>query len=253
MAAGDLPFPDHFSSVAASYARFRPDYPPALFAWVAGLPARRRRAWDCGTGNGQAAHGLAAWFREVVATDPSREQLARARPHPGVVFRPGRAEASGLPAASVDLVAAAQAAHWFDPAGFAAEVRRVLAPGGAVAVWVYERVRVDAAVDRVVDRYYHDVVGPFWPPQRRRVEAGYQDLPFPFREVPAPPFEIRVRWTFARFAGYLATWSAARRWSEAHGGDPVDAVRDELLAAWGGAERVRRASWRLRVRAGVPG
>ena len=63
------PFADHFSGVAADYARSRPRYNDDLFAWLATLPARRERAWDVGTGSGQAALGLARHFTAVVASD----------------------------------------------------------------------------------------------------------------------------------------------------------------------------------------
>ena len=242
---------DHFSSVAEGYARHRPGYPAALFAWLADLPARRRLAWDAGTGSGQAAVGLAEHFERVVAVDPALAQVARARRHPRVAYRVAAAEASGLPDAAVDLAVAAQAVHWFDLGAYWREVGRVLAPGGAVAVWTYSSVAVTPAVDAVVEVYYHRIVGPFWPAERRVVEDGYRDLPFPFAEVEAPEMAMEEGWDLARFAGYLATWSASRRWSEAHGGaDPVARVGEDLAAAWCGARRRHAVRWRLGVRAG---
>ena len=58
-----MSFKDHFSGHAADYASFRPGYPPELFDFVAALPRRRGTAWDCGTGSGQAAVGLARSVR----------------------------------------------------------------------------------------------------------------------------------------------------------------------------------------------
>ena len=243
-------FPDHFSAVAAGYARHRPTYPEELFAWLATLPRRRRRAWDCGTGSGQAAVALAGWFEAVEATDAAPAQLARARPHPRVRYRAAAGEASGLADASVDLVTVAQAVHWFDHARFWPEVRRVLAPGGAVAVWTYDLARVSPAVDAVVDRYYR-LLDAWWPPQRALVEGAYRGLPFPFAELAPPAFAMRAEWDLERFAGYLATWSAARRWSAAHGGsDAIDEVAAALRAAWGHSGRTRTVTWPLTVRAG---
>src|SRR5512144_1205793 len=117
-------FSDHFSKTAAAYASFRPDYPPALVAWVASVAPARERAWDCATGNGQAARLLAAHFREVVATDASEAQLREATPHPNVTYAVARAEQSGLPDASCDLVTVAQALHWFELPRFYAEAKR---------------------------------------------------------------------------------------------------------------------------------
>lgn len=68
-------FGDHFSAQAKQYAAFRPTYPPELVAYLAQLAPGRELAWDCGTGQGQAARLLAAEFRQVVATDASAAQL----------------------------------------------------------------------------------------------------------------------------------------------------------------------------------
>lgn len=244
-------FPDHFSPLAARYAAVRPTYPAELFDWLATLPARRGRAWDVGTGSGQAAVALGERFAEVIATDAAEAQLAEAAPHPRVRYRRAAAEESRLDDASVDLVTVAQAVHWFELDRFYAEVRRVLAPGGAVAVWCYLGVNLSAAIDRVVAHYYHDVVGPYWPPERAAVEDAYRSLPFPFAEIPAPAFRIRQRWDLARFAGYLGTWSASRHWSDAHGGaDPLAEIAADLAAAWGDAGEEREIVWPLGLRAG---
>lgn len=244
-------FSDHFSPLADRYAALRPTYPLELFAWLATLPAQRDLAWDAGTGSGQAAVALAEHFAEIVATDAAAAQLAQARPHPQVSYRRAAAEESGLADASVDLVTVAQAVHWFDLDRFYAEVRRVLAPGGAVAVWCYLGVTLAPEIDRVIEHYYREVVGPYWPPERAAVEDGYRSLPFPFAEVAAPAFHIRLRWDLARFAGYLGTWSASRHWSDAHGGaDPLAEIAADLAAAWGDPMEEREVEWPLGLRVG---
>src|SRR5262245_41335163 len=129
-----MTFHDHFSTRASIYARARPSYPPSLFAELATLAPGHRLAWDCGTGNGQAARGLATHFDQVVATDPSAPQLAQAPPHPKIEFRLAEERDCGLPPRSVDLATAAQAAHWFDLQAYYAEARRVLRPGGVIAI-----------------------------------------------------------------------------------------------------------------------
>jgi SAM-dependent methyltransferase len=249
--APSLTFPDHFSASSSDYARYRPDYPDSLFAYLADLAAQRRRAWDCATGSGQAALGLSRHFEEVIATDASERQIANARPRRRVRYRVAAAEDSGLDAESIDLVTVAQAVHWFDLGRFWREVRRVLVPGGGVvAVWCYDLVSVDAEVDRVVDRLYRVVVGPYWPPERALVEAGYGTIEFPFAEQTPPAFRMEKRWALDDFAGYLRTWSAAKRYREAVGGDPIDVVRADLLRAWGVPGRVRRIFWTLALRVG---
>jgi len=245
-----MTFKDHFSAHAKAYASSRPGYPRDLVAAVVRLPRERRLALDCGTGNGQAALGLAESFERVVATDPSAAQLAHATPHPRVEYRVAPAEASGLPDASVDLVTAAQAFHWFDFDRFFAEVKRVLAPGGAVALWTYNLVRVDPAVDAQVDRLAHDVAAPYWPPERHWVDDEYRTVPFPFAEVAIPPFAHEEHWDLEHLVAYLRTWSATARYIQEKGADPLDEIWDDLVAAWGEPERVRPVVWPLYLRAG---
>ena len=60
--AGVKPFTDHFSQLAASYAQFRPQYPGALYDWIAAQCAARERAWDCACGSGQATLALAELY-----------------------------------------------------------------------------------------------------------------------------------------------------------------------------------------------
>jgi SAM-dependent methyltransferase len=242
-----MTFHDHFSARAAEYARFRPHYPDALFDWLAARAPARRLALDCATGNGQAAVKLARHFARVVATDPSEEQLRYAGAAAGVEYRRAVAHESGLPAAGADLVTIAQALHWVDRPAFYAEVRRVLAPGGVVAAWCYSLMRCGCAADELVDRFYHDVVGSHWPPERRHTEDGYRSLEFPFAEVAAPPFEMRAAMTLDDLAGYLGTWSATQRYRAATGRDPVPSLVEDVRPVWGdGPREVRWPLW-LRV------
>jgi SAM-dependent methyltransferase len=244
-------FKDHFSGYAADYAAHRPGYPPVLFERLAALPRRHALALDCATGNGQAATGLAEHFDRVLAIDASTAQLANAVPHPRVEYREGRAEHTGVESGTVDLVCAGQAVHWFDLEGFYAEARRVLAPGGAVAVFTYNLVRVDPGFDRVVDRLAYEVVGAYWPPERRWVDEEYRTLPFPFAEVAVAPLEHHLEWDLGRLLLYFGTWSATQRYRKANGHDPVLLLQDELTAAWGGdPAQPRRVRWPIFIRAG---
>src|SRR6266568_6165743 len=179
-------FPDHFSGVSAGYAAFRPRYPDALFDFLADAAPARDAAWDCATGNGQAAIGLAHHFPRVIATDASEAQIAHATPDPRVTYRVAPAEASGLDDRSVDLVTAAQALHWFDRPKFWAEARRVLRPRGVVAVWTYLLFEIAPEIDAIIREFYSDVVGPFWPPERHITEERYRTIEFPFAEFAAP-------------------------------------------------------------------
>jgi SAM-dependent methyltransferase len=232
-----MSFKDHFSTQAAVYAKARPHYPPALFAELARLAPGHGLAWDCGTGNGQAAVALAAHFDRVVATEPSSAQLAQAVAHPRVSYHAFAESAPVLADQSVDLVTAAQAAHWFDLGIFYPEVRRVVRPGGLLAIWNYGLCTISPEIDRVVTHFYSETVGPYWPPERKHAETAYRLLDFPFPEMPLPALNLEVVWTAEEFATYLRTWSAVARFIKAQGHDPVTDLLSELVRAWGPAAR----------------
>ena len=245
-------FQDHFSARAAGYAAYRPSYPAALFEWLAELSPGREAAWDCATGSGQAALGLAPYFRRVVATDASVSQLAHAKAAAGIEYRVAPAESSGLPDRSVDLVTVAQALHWLDRPRFYAEVGRVLRPGGLLACWMYNLIEVTAEFDRLVGRFYTEVVGPFWPGNRVLVDQGYRTVEFPSPELAPPRFEMTEEWTLDHVVGYLGTWSAVTRYLEAKGHDPVALIVPELKAVWGDPGRTRTVRWPLSLRVARP-
>ena len=241
-------FKDHFSTTAAAYGRFRPGYPEALFAHLAALAPARELAWDCGCGNGQASLGLAEHFAAVAASDPSAEQIANATPHPKVTYAVARAEASGLPSASLDLILAAQAAHWFDHDAFHAEVRRVAKPGALLALVTYGRLEIAPRIDGLLRVYHDETIGPYWPPERWIAVGGYRDLPFPFPELEAPEMALETDWSLEQLMGYLGTWSALAPYRAATGEDPLPGIAAALAEVWGGAERTRCVRWPLAMR-----
>ena len=253
-----MAFKDHFSRQSAAYSRYRPDYPPELIDWIASQTPDRRLAVDCATGNGQAALSLAGRFDLVVALDGSLEQLRSATPRPNLAYVAAVAERLPIRDHTASLVTAAQAAHWFDFGRFHAECRRVLVPGGVVAAWTYGKFRLDdagggssEAVEAVIDDFYENIVGAFWPPERRYVELGYRTLPFPWREVAAPEFALETSWDLERVLGYLGSWSAVQRYRDHHGRDPLQSLRAALESAWGGAG-IRRLRWPVHMRVGFP-
>jgi hypothetical protein len=148
-------------------------------------------------------------------------------------------------------VTVAQALHWFDHARFYAEVRRVLKPGGLVAAWTYSDCTTgDAALDRVKDRLYIDLTGPYWPPERVHVEAGYRTLPFPFDEIAVPEFAMIAHWNPEQFLAYLRSWSASQRYRKDKNQDPVALIEPDLRSAWDDPARVREVRWQFHLRVG---
>ena len=243
-----MSFKDHFSRQAGAYGLYRPRYPPELAAHLASLAPTRALALDVATGNGQAALDLAEHFTLVLASDASASQLAHATPHPRIRYLRHAAERIPLAAGVADLLVAAQAAHWFDLPRFYAEARRVLRPGGVVALWTYELPRVDPEIDRAIDTFYTEVVGRYWPPERRYVEEGYRTLPFPLGELPTPAFAFVTEWTREHAIRYLGTWSAVERYRAAEGRDPLPAAEATLGPLWPeGAVRSVRFPIHLRL------
>jgi SAM-dependent methyltransferase len=242
-----MTFADHFSQVAARYAAYRPHYPAALVDALAARADTSGVAWDVGCGSGQLSVALAERFARVIATDPAQAQLDEAVPHPRVEYRRASAEDSGLPAASVALVVAAQAAHWFDWPRFVAEAARVAAPGALVALVSYGILVVDGAAGAEISRYYHEVAGPYWPPGRQHVENGYRDLVMPWPAVEAPSIDMTAAWTRDELVGYVSSWSATARLVEREGPGPFDALRAALAAAWPDNEP-RLVRWPLTLR-----
>jgi SAM-dependent methyltransferase len=241
-------FPDHFSGTAASYASYRPRYPASLFAWLAGLAPRRDHAWDCGTGSGQAAEGLAAHFDHVTATDPSVAQLLHAPRVDRVAYVAMTAEQAALTSRAAALVTVAQALHWFEREAFYREVDRVLRAGGVLAVWSYALASIDPQIDSVLERFSSVIVGPYWPRERSLVDSGYRSIALPFPELSPPAFAMEADWDLHQLGGYLTTWSAVNRYRAERREDPVPAVIRAVAELWENPDESRRIRWPLTLR-----
>jgi len=245
---------DHFKSVARYYGEFRPRYPARLFDLIAQECSQHNLAWDCATGSGQAAIALANLFTTVVATDASAAQLGASEPHPSITYRCAPAEASGLDTASVDAITVAQALHWFPLDAFFQECERVLKPEGILAVWTYGLMHSDdEVVTDVVHHYYHNIVGPYWPPERQLVDEAYGSIQLPFEELSLPKLELNPlileqRWDQEQLIGYLRSWSASGYFEDATGDDPITTIRSRLDTSWGDPMKKRVIRWPLTLR-----
>jgi SAM-dependent methyltransferase len=243
-------FEDHFSKQSEIYAQYRPQYPDEIYAYLASISSGLSLAWDCGTGNGQAAIGLAKHFDKVYATDASAEQISRAYPHEKVEYAVEPAEHVSLPSSSTDLVTVAVAIHWFNFDEFYREVKRVLKPNGILAAWTYNLTEITPEIDQLIQQLSNEILGDFWPQRIRLIEEGYQTLPFPFEEIDPPTFVMDVNWDLNQFAGYLNSWSATQRYRAEKGHHPLERIWPKLTTAWGDENEPRLIRWPLHFRIG---
>ncbi|KAL6076108.1 Class I SAM-dependent methyltransferase [Balamuthia mandrillaris] len=248
-----------FTTQAVDYARFRPDYPPQLFRTLfdfmkkedeaeATPPMGQRGdeaeekyqrvgalAVDVGCGTGQVAKVLAAHFDRVIGVDPSAKQLQAAEEAENITYLEGLSESLPfIESHTVDLLASAQAAHWFDLPRFYKEAKRVLKPGGTVALWGYSLCSLDnAEADEILRDYHFNVLGPYWEKQRQLVDNKYVHIQLPFAQSQRVEFLMKKEMTFEEFIGYLGTWSALKTMRErnqfAPEQDPLHLLRRRLL------------------------
>jgi ubiquinone/menaquinone biosynthesis C-methylase UbiE len=134
---------------------------------------------------------LARHFGQVIATDESGEMIAQAPRDLRITYWVAEAEDCGIEDHLVDLVTVASAIHWFDLDRFYAEVRRVVKPGGVIAAWTYYTPVFGSAIDAVISRLVHDVLGAYWDKRLHYVVDEFHDLPFPFEPIEAPPLSDR--------------------------------------------------------------
>ncbi len=240
-----------FDQGGQAYARFRPEYPLELARFLALAAPGRLLAVDVGCGSGQLTTQLAAHFDSVLGVDPSGDQILNAAVHARVQYV--RASAEQLPVAdhSAQLITAAQAAHWFDLPRFYDEVRRIAGSGAVLALISYGVPRLDAQLDRRFSTFYWQEIGPFWPVQRRLVDDGYVDLPFPFSALAAPTLVLHKAWRLADLLGYIATWSAVRRAHEAGCEAILQGFASDLAALWGDPMGTRAIRWPIHMRLGA--
>lgn len=245
-----MAFLDLFSENADLYATARPRYPEELFTFIAALAPARSRAWDCGTGNGQAAVSLAEHFAEVVATDPSEEQIAHATRVGNIRYSVQSAEETDLVDRSIDAICVAQALHWFEFKPFFAEVRRVAVPGAIFIAWGYDWFSVSPEFDTVFRKSILDVVAPYWALQNQILWTGYANVPLTFPRLPTPEFRILARWDLHQLLAYVHTWSATRRCIAALGTGFFEIAGEKLAPLWGNPGEVRAVSMPLHLLAG---
>lgn len=238
---------DLFSRDPVSYASYRPKYPDELFQFLSEICEERNLAWDCATGNGQAASGLSEYFERVVGTDISKAQLKNAIQKPNVTYSLSGTK-SHLLDNSADLVTVAQALHWLPLNDFYNEVKRVGKKSGIIAAWCYQLPRTNEEIDAIIDHFYEDTLKDCWADARKEVDDGYSNISFPFRKITSPDFHIIVKWKPGQLTGYINTWSALPTYIARYGIDPIPALYNMLQRNWGSeAEITFKFSLRVKI------
>lgn len=223
---------DNFSKQSDLYAKYRPVYPQALYSFLMSLVEHKNVAWDCATGNGQVANELANYFDTVYATDISEQQIKNADQKDNVIYRVERAESTSFDNNRFDLITVAQAIHWFNFERFYQEVNRTIKQHGVLAVIGYGLLKIDPSTDKIINHFYHNIIGPYWDKERKFIDEYYQTIPFPFKEITSPQISNYLDWTRDELLGYLETWSAVQHYKKSENSNPLDFMSEKLKKAW---------------------
>ena len=228
---------DLFSNQSDLYARYRPGYPKELFDYIVSFVKERNIAWDCATGNGQAAVMLAGHFKKVIATDISAAQIEKAVRKENIEYLECAAESTPFAANTFELVSVAQAYHWIKWTEFKKEATRVCKPNAVIAIWAYyDRITDDNKIDDVVHDFYENVTKPYWDYERRYVEEKYNTVEFDYELLPVKDFETVLHWQREDLLGYVSSWSAVQKFIKQNGHSPVPMLEVEINKLWPAGE-----------------
>ena len=189
-------------------------------------------AWDCATGNGQTAKGLAPYFNKVFATDISQKQLDNAYQAANIFYSVQPAEQTIFLNKSFDLITVSQALHWFHFDEFYAEVIRIAKPEAILAAWTYSLLRISKEIDLLIEDLHYNILHNYWDDERKYVDDEYRNIPFPFKKINTPVFNIEYRWTMDELEGYLNTWSGLRKFTAENTSDPLPELMKRIRPHW---------------------
>lgn len=245
---------DHFSTKSKEYSFTRPTYPDHLFKFLGEITPSKNLAWDCATGNGQAAIGLCKYFKKVIASDASKSQIDNRFERDNIVYDVFPAENAHILDNSVDLVTVAQAIHWFDFDRFYQEVKRIGKRNNSIiAVWTYGMHKITPEIDEISERLHvgGEILGDYWPPETKYVKEQYNTIPFPFKEIDTPKLDMNVNWNLNDLIGYMETWSSVKRFQRDRGFNPLDLVKQDIQMLWGGKDEQKLVRWNINLRVGL--
>ena len=239
-----------FETDTNAYAQYRPQYPESVAQTLAGLVKYRGVAWDAGTGTGIMATELAKYFNLICATDILPEMLRLAPANKGVLYSCQPAEQTDFPDDFVDLIVAAQSAHWFQLDLFYQECKRVAREGAAIAIIGYSSPTLPSILQPIYDYIEHQLLGNYWSPKIEILDNGNQQIDFPFQEIEVRLEPIHCNWTIEELTGFITSWSATRNFlADGKANEMQDAI-NELNKAWPQASKPIALSFPLCSRIG---
>lgn len=225
---------DKFSTQASTYKKYRPTYPRGLYEILLNLVETKTACWDCGTGNGQVAVELAKHFDQVYATDISQKQLDQTTPKENITYQIARAEQTAFPDHQFDLITVAQAMHWFDFKAFYQEVKRVGKQDSILSIWGYGLLRIEPQINKLIDHFYHEIIGTYWNEERKHIDRAYASIPFDFEQIPVThELFINTHWMIEQLEGYFNSWSSVQNFKQIHPEiDPVAPTISDIKKYW---------------------
>jgi ubiquinone/menaquinone biosynthesis C-methylase UbiE len=247
-------FHDLFSDHAKDYKLYRPTYPTELFNYLSSLVDDHQSVWDCGTGNGQAAISLATIFKTVYATDPSKQQIDQATQKPNIIYQVACAESSTLANQSVSMITVFQAFHWFDAPAFFDQVKRILKPGGILAIVGYHTALTGiAGVDSLYRWFNREFLWEkgCWEMPRDSLNNNYQNTQLPMQTLTTPEFSSTCHWTLQDYLAYLNTWSSVKTYENKYHENPVQThIQPQIQHLWPNPTLPRTISFPLVLKVG---
>lgn len=241
---------DLFSKQSDLYARYRPTYPKELYDYILSFVKEKNTAWDCATGNGQAAVVLADHFKKVIATDISSAQIEKATPKKNIEYLVCPAESTPFEKNTFDLVTVAQAYHWLKWNEFKIEVTRVSKPGAIIGIWAYyQRFTDDEKIDKAVHDFYENITKPYWDYERKYVDERYATVEFDYDLLPVKQFETVLNWQREDLIGYISSWSAIQKFIKANGHSPIPIIEEEINKVWPEGE-VKKVTFPIHLKLG---
>ncbi|XP_073490887.1 uncharacterized protein [Aquarana catesbeiana] len=207
---------------ASDYQKFR--FEPAqeiidlIFSYVdERFPKPYGFAVDVGCGTGQNTRILSPYFKKVLGIDISEAQIEEAKKatvSPNVTYSVCPAEEVTVGDASVDLLTASIAAHWFNIEPFLKEVDRILKPGGCLAIFTYFpsiKVHYKDCSEQMTAIFaeVEDILVPYGHEKIQHLRNGYKEL---YESIPYTDkrrlenIETKIRMPLARLLGIIQTF-----------------------------------------------